>query len=82
MAGGEGFEPPLAESQSAVLPLDDPPVAGQPDYITRTPKNGEGLAPRSVHGPSYTGLRFPLSSGAFPIVVARFEKPQARRTAE
>ena len=28
MAGGEGFEPPLAESESAVLPLDDPPVEG------------------------------------------------------
>ena len=27
LAGGEGFEPPLAESESAVLPLDDPPVA-------------------------------------------------------
>ena len=26
LAGGEGFEPPLAESESAVLPLDDPPV--------------------------------------------------------
>jgi hypothetical protein len=26
MAGGEGFEPPLAESESAVLPLDDPPL--------------------------------------------------------
>ncbi len=25
MAGGEGFEPPLAESESAVLPLDEPP---------------------------------------------------------
>ena len=25
LAGGEGFEPPLAESESAVLPLDDPP---------------------------------------------------------
>ena len=25
MAGGGGFEPPLAESESAVLPLDDPP---------------------------------------------------------
>ncbi len=25
MAGGEGFEPSLAESESAVLPLDDPP---------------------------------------------------------
>jgi hypothetical protein len=28
LAGGEGFEPPLAESESAVLPLDDPPVVG------------------------------------------------------
>ena len=27
LAGGEGFEPPLAESESAVLPLDDPPNA-------------------------------------------------------
>ena len=26
LAGGEGFEPPLAESESAVLPLDDPPA--------------------------------------------------------
>ena len=26
MAGGEGFEPPLAESESAVLPLDEPPI--------------------------------------------------------
>ena len=25
MAGGGGFEPPLAEPKSAVLPLDDPP---------------------------------------------------------
>ena len=27
MAGGLGFEPRLAESESAVLPLDDPPSA-------------------------------------------------------
>ena len=26
LAGGLGFEPRLAESESAVLPLDDPPV--------------------------------------------------------
>ena len=25
MAGGDGIEPPFAESKSAVLPLDDPP---------------------------------------------------------
>ncbi len=28
LAGGLGFEPRLAESESAVLPLDDPPPAG------------------------------------------------------
>src|SRR5271168_4813509 len=28
VAGGLGFEPRLAESESAVLPLDDPPSAG------------------------------------------------------
>lgn len=27
LAGGLGFEPRLAESESAVLPLDDPPMA-------------------------------------------------------
>ena len=32
LAGGEGFEPPLSESESEVLPLDDPPVAG-PTYV-------------------------------------------------
>ena len=26
MAGGQGFEPRQAESESAVLPLDDPPA--------------------------------------------------------
>ncbi len=28
LAGGEGFEPPLTESESVVLPLDDPPKQG------------------------------------------------------
>ena len=28
LAGGLGFEPRLAESESAVLPLDDPPAEG------------------------------------------------------
>ena len=40
MAGGLGFEPRLAESESAVLPLDDPPPAGvmaqpQPPHMRR-----------------------------------------------
>jgi hypothetical protein len=30
LAGGLGFEPRLAESESAVLPLDDPPTWDQP----------------------------------------------------
>lgn len=34
MAGGEGFEPPLAESESAVLPLDEPP-AGRLNFQRR-----------------------------------------------
>lgn len=29
MAGGLGFEPRLAESESAVLPLDDPPAGAR-----------------------------------------------------
>ena len=32
LAGGLGFEPRLAESESAVLPLDDPPVRYVPGY--------------------------------------------------
>lgn len=26
LAGGEGFEPPYTDSESAVLPLDEPPI--------------------------------------------------------
>ena len=35
MAGGTGFEPVLAESESAVLPLDDPPFEIG-DTVTKT----------------------------------------------
>ena len=47
MAGGLGFEPRLAESESAVLPLDDPPKdqclveAGR--YITPDFRRVKGL---------------------------------------
>ena len=44
LAGGEGFEPPLAESESAVLPLDDPP-----NRIARPPGR---LAFRVLRGPA------------------------------
>src|SRR5260221_12558205 len=33
MAGGLGFEPRLAESESAVLPLDDPPPVCRPEIV-------------------------------------------------
>ena len=31
LAGGPGFEPGLTESESVVLPLDDPPIGGSAD---------------------------------------------------
>ncbi len=34
MAGGRGFEPLLAESESAVLPLDEPPIEQRLCIIT------------------------------------------------
>jgi hypothetical protein len=34
MAGGLGFEPRQAESESAVLPLDDPPKPGENPFGT------------------------------------------------
>ena len=42
MAGGEGFEPPLAESESAVLPLDEPPAG-------RLNLHRNGSVPRRPH---------------------------------
>src|SRR2546430_25328 len=43
MAGELGFEPRLTESESAVLPLDDPPAAGR--RCSREPAGpGEGRA--------------------------------------
>jgi hypothetical protein len=34
MAGEQGFEPWLAESESAVLPLDDSPKKSKANYTT------------------------------------------------
>src|SRR3989304_9778605 len=42
LAGGLGFEPRLAESESAVLPLDDPPT-GRVARRRRTIETGSGL---------------------------------------
>ena len=35
LAGGPGFEPGLTESESVVLPLDDPPITGFADRYQR-----------------------------------------------
>ena len=53
LAGGLGFEPRLAESESAVLPLDDPPSSwcGAPCLVplrAREPPYSKGLAGRKV----------------------------------
>ena len=40
MAGGLGFEPRLAESESAVLPLDDPPIFPDMDQGDGISKSG------------------------------------------
>ena len=37
LAGGRGFEPRLAESESAVLPLDDPPREGRMIAVAARP---------------------------------------------
>ena len=41
LAGGLGFEPRLAESESAVLPLNYPPRDQVPDFVGR-PRVGRG----------------------------------------
>ena len=50
MAGGTGFEPVLAESESAVLPLDDPPFdigdIGTKLYCTPLPTITMGINQR------------------------------------
>ena len=38
MAEGPGFEPGLTESESVVLPLDDPPAAKNAENIVKFPK--------------------------------------------
>ena len=65
--GGLGFEPRLAESESAVLPLDDPPsegAASYPRFFDRSTRNerllvglkGEAgsFVPGKLFGPDLT----------------------------
>src|SRR5690606_27589545 len=52
MAGGLGFEPRLTESESAVLPLDDPPIrsplGSKAKAAFRRPSNFTSLVPESL----------------------------------
>src|SRR5260221_12863894 len=56
MAGGLGFEPRLAESESAVLPLDDPPPVCRPEIVAEhrrqlhRPAGAAGAASESTLG--------------------------------
>ena len=41
-AGGEGFEPPYTDSESAVLPLDEPPILNWALFYQKEPKVSSG----------------------------------------
>ena len=64
VAGGLGFEPRLAESESAVLPLDDPPSAG--------------LDRRGIGAPSDTITRYHTGAPLCRVPGATFRQPSAR----
>ena len=59
LAGGAGFEPTLTESESAVLPLDDPPVTRSSPNVRR------GFYPSSSAGSSRLIVKYGLSVGAW-----------------
>ena len=61
LAGGQGFEPWLAESESAVLPLDDPP--NLPKILpSPTPICGQGwIRGYAAHPAGRNATRFCLS---------------------
>ena len=61
MAGGLGFEPRQAESESAVLPLDDPPRPGGKPFWDRPFR------------PAYRLLQAAFSAGIRPV--ARLKQP-------
>src|SRR5882724_8338234 len=70
VAGGLGFEPRQAESESAVLPLDDPPMgAVLVTYsLAKLPTRGRGSAP--------CGPQTPLDPGA----LSRLDRRRERQT--
>ena len=68
MAGGEGFEPPLAESESAVLPLDEPPrILFQFQYFCTLLARGEGFEPPLAESESAV-LHKPVSCASIPAL--------------
>ncbi len=56
MAGGLGFEPRLAESEFAVLPLDDPPSAAAGDAVERARTRYHNQMPVSRTNAGENGL--------------------------
>src|SRR5262245_65872359 len=69
LAGGLGFEPRLAESESAVLPLDDPPPGRYVAY---------GPLPRRASGPRFA----PRRSSRVSARLARLSRARWRRRIE
>ena len=58
MAGGRGFEPRLTDPESAVLPLDEPPMFAAFYHM-----------PRRASTPSLLGLLIKLSLAQFELVL-------------
>ncbi len=72
MVGGLGFEPRQAESESAVLPLDDPPTGGPLLYARKWPDSritgGKGKCPATYGEVADSGAKIILSD---PLELAR-----------
>ncbi len=61
LAGGEGFEPPLTESESVVLPLDDPPKTQR--SLSERLALRELLGAASLAQTDFLALNFPCVTG-------------------
>ena len=73
MAGGLGFEPRLAESESAVLPLDDPPTRPWPRRArgasSLTPCGGEDKASAAAKAIGWMQKGADFADGLHPAKV-------------
>src|SRR6266704_1746462 len=65
VAGGLGFEPRQAESESAVLPLDDPPGSQTAEIVPRGPVQ---LSPLWDENKGGCGRALPCGPRAFPTL--------------